>query len=700
MKPPPFLIGVALLFWGWQTDFLYVALLLAAILESPRWITARWEFNNDDFSRIWTFCAVLFFATALYAFTSRDGPADIVGLLRDPSYLARPHAGAASSRTAAALVRWLPMIFFPFIAAQAFSSMEAVPLETISLILRMRWKKARQLGQPLPPRRFVDVSYPYLIVCLFAAGMQVGEGSSFFTGLCAILAWALWPHRSRRFRAPVWIFVLCIAASLGYLGKGGMTHLQHYLENINPQWFSRRNTEPGFSQTSLGKIGRSKSSGSILIRVEPKEGARVPILLREASYRTYKNRTWYAGNLKNDFENIPSETNILSYALIRGKTNAAKVGIACYLNGGKDLLPLPPGCGRLENLAAYVLQKNSAGDVLDNGPGLVVFDAFYGPGATIDGQPDATGTSEDLFVPTREQDALDEAIAEMGVRNMTGQKAIQAIQGFFQSKFTYRRWQEKDSTSQTNETAISRFLRHTRAGHCEYFATATVLLLRELKIPARYAVGYSVHEGAGKKYVVRQRDAHAWCLVWDQALGVWKDFDTTPASWIQEEEKAASPLRWLSDSWSWMIFQIARVRWGQAQVRQYVLWGLAPVLALLFYQIIFRRRSRRSAGGSSAGSSAAARPGLDSEFYQVESRLAARGLIRDPGEPVSSWIDRTLAAHLPSEFRERLARLIRLHYQYRFDPNGLDANARSALRAEAGSCLAEFDQFDNRITRV
>ena len=62
---------------------------------------------------------------------------------------------------------------------------------------------------------------------------------------------------------------------------------------------------------------------------------------------------------------------------------------------------------------------------------------------------------------------------------------------------------------------MSRFLLRTRSGHCEYFATATVLLLRQLGIPARYAVGYAVHEATGRKYVVRQRDAHAWCLVWN-----------------------------------------------------------------------------------------------------------------------------------------------------------------------------------------
>jgi len=44
MKTPPLLLGAALVFWGWQTGFLLVGLLLGAALEGARAIKARWEF--------------------------------------------------------------------------------------------------------------------------------------------------------------------------------------------------------------------------------------------------------------------------------------------------------------------------------------------------------------------------------------------------------------------------------------------------------------------------------------------------------------------------------------------------------------------------------------------------------------------------------------------------------------------------------
>src|SRR5882724_4090024 len=108
------------------------------------------------------------------------------------------------------------MMFFLFVGAQNFSVRQGIPLETISLILRRRWKKAQKLGQPLPASITVNIGYPYFAMCLFAASSHAGEGTAFFWGLCALLGWALWSQRSRRFGLPIWAAVLAAAIALGY----------------------------------------------------------------------------------------------------------------------------------------------------------------------------------------------------------------------------------------------------------------------------------------------------------------------------------------------------------------------------------------------------------------------------------------------------------------------------------------------------
>jgi protein-glutamine gamma-glutamyltransferase len=463
--------------------------------------------------------------------------------------------------------------------------------------------------------------------------------------------------------------------------------LQHYLDNFNPQWFSllgHRRFDSNHSRTELGHIGEMQASGTIVIRLEPKGGV-VPERLREASYRTFKGRTWQADLTEKDWADIQStEANGDSYALLPGKTNLAVANIACYLDGGNALLPLPVGSGRLENLMAVRLQRNILGAVLEEGPGLVVFDACYGPGATIDSPPGAT--NEDLAIPAGETNALDQVLAELHLEGLSQAETLRRLNGFFQDKFTYSTWQGPAKPRRTNETALSRFLLRNRSGHCEYFATAGVLLLRRLGIPARYAVGFAVHESVGRKYVVRQRDAHAWCLVWNQRAGFWEDFDPTPASWVEAEAKRASALQFLSDAWSRLGFEFSKFWWGQTNLRRYLLWGVAPVLGLLLYQVVFRRRrrQRRDRGLSEA---AILWPGLDSEFYQLERRLAGRGLIRHPSEPLSDWLQRAAQDPALAELRQPLEELLRLHYRYRFDPQGLSPEERRELSREAKACL-------------
>ena len=120
MKPPPLLLGIGLVFWGWQTDLLLVGVLMGLIIESARVVHLRWDLSDEDFSRIWIFCTLLFLGAAIYAFTSNEGPADFRGMFQNPSFFTQRNAGTASARTAAAMIRWLPMIFFFFIAAPFF----------------------------------------------------------------------------------------------------------------------------------------------------------------------------------------------------------------------------------------------------------------------------------------------------------------------------------------------------------------------------------------------------------------------------------------------------------------------------------------------------------------------------------------------------------------------------------------------------
>lgn len=76
--------------------------------------------------------------------------------------------------------------------------------------------------------------------------------------------------------------------------------------------------------------------------------------------------------------------------------------------------------------------------------------------------------------------------------------------------------------------AIDDFLFNTRTGFCGHYASAFVVLMRAVGIPAHVVTGYLGGEWnpIGRYLVVRQSDAHAWAEVWLEGRG-WTRVDPT-----------------------------------------------------------------------------------------------------------------------------------------------------------------------------
>src|SRR5262249_20157149 len=144
-----------------------------------------------------------------------------------------------------------------------------------------------------------------------------------------------------------------------------------------------------------------------------------------------------------------------------------------------------------------------------------------------------------------------------------------------------------------------------------------------------------------------------------------------------------------------ITFTFSKLRWGQSNLRQYIFWGLVPVLGLLLYQIIFRSRARRRNQTSAEGKQRLAWPGLDSEFYQLEQKLAEHTGVRPPNEPLSSWLFRAVTSASSREVAETLHGLSRLHYRYRFDPQGLSETDREQLRRGVEICLTRLRETES-----
>ena len=714
-------MGAALLFWGWAIELPTVGGLLAVAVEGARLLRARWHLEDEDFNRLWNFCSLLFIGATVYAFTANQGAAAISNLIDDPSLSSQRAAGESSQRIAAALFQWQPMIFFPFLLALVFSGRDTVKLVVFSLLAR----RAKQRREPSSLADYeVHVEWVYLAATLVSATINNVEARLFFPGLCALMAWALWVRRSRRFHPAVWAVTILAACGLAFFGQQQLGELRRFVENFTPNvaWWSSlwsgRSFNVNRSRTEIGDIGGKKGSGSIVVRIELKEGTPAPPLLRTVSYRSYSNATWYAGNIRSGglaggapdsgfprgegsrgegrgggrgegrgpgtFAQMQQESGQATW-IFREAVTPLRINIATYIdnNNSGDPVPVPLGFARFENLPNAVLQTNHLGTVTAQGSGLLMFDVLYGPVGSIDSPPDGPD-GLDLRITPNELSEIERLSAEMNLDGKTDSQKLRLISSYFQDHFTYSLWQKRRHTSRTT-TPLGEFLSPTnRSGHCEYFATATVLLLRQLKIPARYAVGWSVQEVSGTTGIIRERHAHAWCLYY--LNGQWHDFDTTPASWVAAENDRASAFQFLSDAWSRLKFEIAKWKVGQSGLRDYIWWIVGPLLLFLVYRLA-KGRGRRARIKAEAEAQALSRLGLDSEFYFVEKKLKEFGFVRPAGESLGQLLERAVRDARVASMREVLEALLHAHYRLRFDPAGLKTEERETLRQQVRETL-------------
>jgi hypothetical protein len=107
---------------------------------------------------------------------------------------------------------------------------------------------------------------------------------------------------------------------------------------------------------------------------------------------------------------------------------------------------------------------------------------------------------------------------------------------------------------------VEEFLFRRKTGYCEHYATAMVVMLRTLGIPARLVTGFLPGEwnDFGGYFTVRQRDAHAWVEVLFPRSG-WIAFDPTPSAGTAPMAQRSSAAARLFDSfrmkWDRLIIQ-------------------------------------------------------------------------------------------------------------------------------------------------
>ncbi|MGB7417010.1 MAG: transglutaminase-like domain-containing protein [Thermosynechococcaceae cyanobacterium] len=648
--PVASLCSLALALWGFQTGFLLCALPMMVMLESRHLIKRRWELKPSDLKSLLNVCGITL------------GLLFLVCLVTQGSF-------SMGHR----LIQWLPICAFAPVAAQTYTT-------NFAEVVRSYFSKPHR--QRTGYQKPLNLYTPYFALCLLSASATNWNGLVFYSVFALLAAILLWTVRPQQSQPLLWITLILLTSGLGFIGHLQLHQLQATVEAQTAPWLNGLTgdtVDPYRAMTQMGSIGSLKQSNRIVFRVAG-DRANFPILLREATYNKYGASSWVATQSK--FTPIPSSGQ--DWALMPSSPLAsAEIEISSALNGGKGILNLPAGTTTIRQLPMQRMTKNQYGTVKVEGPsGSITYGVDFDQTRSSDSPP----TANDLQIPEDEQPAIEQLLATLDLKGQSDTEAVAVLSDLFQHKFRYSL---KFASAQQQATPLSAFLLETRSGHCEYFASATTLLLRGLGIPARYAVGYSVHDYSPleQQYVVRSRNAHAWVMAYIN--GTWQTVDTTPPDWTAQEDATASPLQNLSDLWSFAFFQLSMgvSTLLRGDIRLWAGVAIAPILFFYVYKWGRKLRLRRPPAAKDISVRVMSLTmGTDSAFYQIEERLNVRSQ-RHKSESLQRWIERLQLT--PSQLKA-LQRILQLHYRYRFDPQGIDAAERANLERLSQTWLKDF----------
>jgi len=696
---PRLLLGAALLFWGATTGRWVPSLAAALLVEGANWSRIRWDFGEKAGLVAWRL-TVLFLTIAMVLVVLQGGP---------------------RLTTMPRVFTWLPVVLLPLQFVQSYGISPTLTLGTFSMMVRRRRLHAEKYGLPFREVRF---GFGYVFFCATLLSASLGEKADsawFFPLLLVLVAWAIVARSGKGWRglSAATALALILSAFGGLGGQKGLTAL--YMFSMGSSSSNSRSLDRAREKsTEIGTLGEIKQSTEIYWRMIPEKGL-MPKLLRVASYNTYGSYThtgWATllpkdvGNETADFKSPtevsnpanpedPEDIFRICPADVIDNNSAIDPQLARFrlrgsiaTSGRFGLLPLPANAASLHEFVADNIERNSFGTfrVEISQPvndAVVLWDDRFatdqppwesvirGGGQTV---------RPDLMVHDREIETIRQTVDEIGMREGSVEDKIQKLREHFTRHFRYTKynrvprdldeWEKRDKKvgnypTTGKRTLLGAFLQYSHAGHCEYFATATALLLREAGVPTRYASGFAVIERDSKsgEALLRGTHAHAWCRAWDEENKRWLDVDLTPSSWIGMEVPPR-PERFQALRDKFQMLREDLLVWRDKPGHMAIITAslLTPVLIGLAFVGRNLWRSRRRLEKTKRERRGAAAM-YQTPLSTLEKR--ARRILgeRPEGMPLGRWL-MPLAEWLESP--GLLAEALAIHQQLRFDPGAGD----------------------------
>jgi len=423
---------------------------------------------------------------------------------------------------------------------------------------------------------------------------------------------------------------LLVAMSLGFTVVFLLTRYDNRLTSWAMQFLRQDRAVKGSSigLNSAPRLKRIFNPQPSLERVLLIDGSASARHLRVMSFDVYQNSEWRPTATVRTFTTASAD-----------RINVNSSGPRLQINrlaDDVDVLPVPADASAVQ--AAGPLDVDDFGSLRDHEPNRLSFSVIVQPTQKtipLAKAPDAAQRARALFIPP----AIDPKVVELArqiAKDSDPAARVARISLYLTSHHDYSLSYDPGSDEPLND-----FVLNHRAAHCQYFASAVVMMARAVGVPARMATGYYAHEHFGdNQIIVRDRDAHAWAECWIEGQG-WITVDAAPSGGRPDTAypEASKWRQW----WEWFTDLPGRLREWLGEIPREKLVGLiviaAGIVVLVWVVKILRKRRR-------------VRPGDVDGYLQPSEELAA------VGRRFELWLRRQNLPCSPARtWREHLASL-------------------------------------------
>ena len=645
MKTPRFFLSAAVLFWGWQVNLLLISICIAILLESADIINSKFDLKPSDFNKFIDISTVLLAGTIVIALTIEAQEAIFI------------------------LLKWIPPVFLPIIAAQSFSTRGKIDIQSFFLVTRKKKRRENYYSKA------IDFSYIYSLFCILSAGTANSKDHLYYICIAIFFIWALWQVRSKQVSFFLWLFCIFVTIITGYAGHEGIRMASMKINQLVMEYYDNYyNLNPFKTFTAMGDIIDLKLSDKIIFRASFEDYTpKKTYLLHNASYNRFAVSNWF---VTSKYEAIEPARDNTSWQINPSGKNTKKMTAYFRLIKNRAVLSLPSGVVSIAQMKTGSCKKNTMQSVrIEDGPSLIKSVVSYTDKLSFDAKP----YDHDLLIPKKELTAITKIARELAIADQSDTEILKIVKDYFLNNFTY----SLDLKGKgRDKTPLSNFLNNTKAGHCEFFATATVLLLRQADIPARYVTGYIAHEYSRieDKLIIRQKDAHAWVKVFIN--GQWQNFDTTPPSFlITDSQQIKSSL--IKDLLSFVGFKLSQLRHetGAKLMEKYGFWLTLPLGLILFFRLRNSNKIKRIRMPANTERHRNQKNN-DLSFFAIENVLSKKGFPRREYETYFAWLKRIEHHFNNKQIKTALQTLLQLHNKRQFSKSGLSRNEQKILHSD------------------